>query len=275
MKLSIELITPKLAEEYLTHNTHNYRKINLSDVKKMAEDMKDGKWEETPEPISFSPSGVLLNGQHRLSAIVKSGVPVTMVVARDVTGRVFDNQRKRTDAQYYRSLGIEGYAGSKTAGCLAGMVLSNSLDFNAGGDISASSKGAYLAKNETEIDAIISAVSCGSKNHLSAKGAVCCAAWCLFLQGESVENIHEFFNVVNTGFPIVGKDCSSAIAFRNQLLKEKSNSQSRRCTAVDFSGTIRAFNDFKKGVIRRNAYQFDHKTTSYLQFAHLAATSKQ
>lgn len=275
MKLSIEIITPKLAETYLAHNTNNYRKINHSNVKKYAQDMKDGKWEETAEPISFSPSGVLLNGQHRLSAIIKAGVPVPMVVARDVKGNIFDNQGKRTDSQYYRSLGIEGYAGSKAAGCLAGMVLSNSMDFNAGGDISVASKGAYLSKNETEIDAVISAVQNGSTNHLSGKGAVCCAAWCLFLKGERIDNLSEFFTIVNTGFPVIEKDCSSAITFRNQLLKEKGDGKSRACMADDFSSAIRAFNDFKNGVSRRNIYSFDPKTASYLRFAHLMATSEQ
>ena len=275
MKLSIELITPKLAEEYLARNTNNYRKINPSIVKKYAEDMKDGKWEETAEPISFSPSGVLLNGQHRLAAIVKSGVAVTMVVARDVEARIFDIQGKRTDAQYYRNLGIQGYAGSKAAGCLAGIVLANSLDFNAGKYISIASKGLYLKQNETEIDAVIAATNSGSTTHLSGKGTVCCAAWCLFLKGERTEKLAEFFSVVNTGFPVSGKDCSSAIAFRNQLLKEKGDGRSRVCMADDFSSTIRAFTDFKNGISRRNVYPFDPKTAAYLQFAHLLATSNQ
>lgn len=275
MKLSIELITPKLADEYLARNTNNYRKINHANVKKYAEDMKEGKWEENAEPISFSPSGVLLNGQHRLAAIVKSGVSVNMVVARDVDAHIFDIQGKRTDSQYYRNLGIQGYSGTTAAGCLAGMVLANSMDFNAGKDISMASKGLYLRQNETEIDAVISATNTGTTTRLSAKGAVYCATWCLFLKGERIENLAEFFSVVNTGFPVAGKDCSSAIAFRNQLLKEKGEGKSRRCMENDFSSTIRAFTDFKSGISRRNVYSFDPKTAAYLQFAHLLAISKQ
>ena len=275
MKLSIELITPKLAEEYLTRNTNNYRKINHAYVKNYAEDMKEGKWEETAEPISFSPSGVLLNGQHRLAAIIKSGVSVNMVVARDVDAHIFDIQGKRTASQYFRNLGIQGYAVSEAAGCLAGMVLANSMNFNAGKDISMASKGLFLRQNETEIDAVISATNAGTTTQLSRKGAVYCAAWCLFLKGERIENLSEFFSVVNTGFPVSGKDCSSAIAFRNQLLKEKGEGKSRRCMENDFSSTIRAFNDFKNGISRRNVYPFDPKTAAYLQFAHLLATSQQ
>lgn len=47
----------------------------------MAE-MQDGKWKLNGKTICFDRTGRLLNGQHRLSAVVRSGVSLTTVVVR-------------------------------------------------------------------------------------------------------------------------------------------------------------------------------------------------
>lgn len=87
MLASVENITPKEAGEMLRHNTHN-RKISEITVDQYANAMKRGAWLETGEPIIFNGES-LLNGQHRLQAIVKSGIPQRMVVVRDVESESF------------------------------------------------------------------------------------------------------------------------------------------------------------------------------------------
>jgi hypothetical protein len=73
-------ITPEFAAELLgEHNTHN-RNIRRRVVAAYATDMAAGKWRETGEGIKRSHDGTLLDGQHRLSAIVESGVTVRMLV---------------------------------------------------------------------------------------------------------------------------------------------------------------------------------------------------
>ena len=47
---------------------------------RLARDMRDGKWMLTHEGIAFSSNGRLLDGQHRLRAIVLAGIPVEMFV---------------------------------------------------------------------------------------------------------------------------------------------------------------------------------------------------
>ena len=45
-------------------------------------EMQDGKWRLNGKTICFDSTGRLLNGQHRLSAVVRSGVTLTTVVVR-------------------------------------------------------------------------------------------------------------------------------------------------------------------------------------------------
>jgi len=80
----IEEIGPKEAKFMLGVNTHN-RTIRQSRVDTMVRDMKAGKWQLNGESIKFSVTNRLLDGQHRLLAIVESGVSVPMVVVRGLS----------------------------------------------------------------------------------------------------------------------------------------------------------------------------------------------
>lgn len=88
MRTSIELITPNIARELLSGNTGN-RKLREGVVKDYARQMKEGKWQESHQGIAIAPNGRVLDGQHRLEAIVASGVSIRMNVSRDVPEETF------------------------------------------------------------------------------------------------------------------------------------------------------------------------------------------
>jgi hypothetical protein len=67
---SRELITPEIAEAMLTKN-HNNRSCSRATVDLYVRAMLEGQWGECPQPIVLSGDN-LLDGQHRLAAIVKS-----------------------------------------------------------------------------------------------------------------------------------------------------------------------------------------------------------
>ena len=79
MKSKLVLITPEQAEVYLAGNTGN-RPIKKTRVETYASDMLAGRWMTTPQGIMITPNGRLIDGQHRLAAVVKSGVTVEMYV---------------------------------------------------------------------------------------------------------------------------------------------------------------------------------------------------
>lgn len=79
---TIELVTPEMAAKYLECNTRNYRKLRRHVVAKYAADMKAGLWTLTTGGIGFDVKGELTNGQHRLSAVVESGVACYFVIVR-------------------------------------------------------------------------------------------------------------------------------------------------------------------------------------------------
>jgi hypothetical protein len=91
-------ITPAEAEELLGKNTHN-RRITERRVDTFARDMKAGKWMVNGEAIKVREDGRLDDGQHRLLAVVKAGVPITTMLVTGIpvgAQETMDQGRART-----------------------------------------------------------------------------------------------------------------------------------------------------------------------------------
>src|SRR4051812_19944132 len=76
-----ERITPRLAQQYLNTMVKN-RSLRRSSVKGYARDMAAGSWQTSHQGIAFDVNGKLVDGQHRLAAIIEAGVAVQMAVTR-------------------------------------------------------------------------------------------------------------------------------------------------------------------------------------------------
>lgn len=97
-------VTPKLAQQLLTHNLDN-RPISNNVLKGYTAEMKQGKWLVTNDNVSFDIHGNLSNGQHRLMAVANSGTiqifniqcgtPKEAFVKMDIA-----KQRSASDAVY-------------------------------------------------------------------------------------------------------------------------------------------------------------------------------
>ena len=100
MKCTIEEITPEIAEDWLLKAapTGN-RSINSSHLCALADAMRNGHWKLNGDPIRFT-GGTLMDGQHRLKAVVLTGTPIQSVVVRGVGAEAFDtiDQGKKRSA---------------------------------------------------------------------------------------------------------------------------------------------------------------------------------
>lgn len=76
-------ITPELAAKMLATSVKN-RDLRQSWVKSLAASMRRGEWLLSPQGIAFNTAGHLIDGHHRLNAVVRSGVTVQMSVTLGV-----------------------------------------------------------------------------------------------------------------------------------------------------------------------------------------------
>lgn len=91
-------ITPELAQAMLQKNTDN-RKPDKQRIRQYSADMKAGRWKFTTQTIGIGTTGRVVDGQHRLFAIVDSGITITCLVVFDAdesTFAVIDTGKTRT-----------------------------------------------------------------------------------------------------------------------------------------------------------------------------------
>lgn len=89
IRTKVEEITPAMAEQYLNYNKIN-RPLRKGIVEKYAMDMTDGNWPLTHQAIAFDEQGNILDGQHRLWAVIESGKTISMMVVRGLESQVRD-----------------------------------------------------------------------------------------------------------------------------------------------------------------------------------------
>lgn len=114
VSISIERITPDTAAAMLETNVNNRNKKN----EPLAIAMKNGEWRLNGDAIRFSSDGVLLDGQHRLLAIIASGIAVDTIVIRglDPDSQVtIDSGVKRQVADFLK---MRGYKDASKVGAI-------------------------------------------------------------------------------------------------------------------------------------------------------------
>lgn len=85
MKVETVKVTPSMARDWLTQIPSLQRRVAQTQVDKIAMAIRRGEWRENGATIVFDKGGKLLDGQHRLSAIVAADKPVYTLVARGVS----------------------------------------------------------------------------------------------------------------------------------------------------------------------------------------------
>ncbi len=88
---SFVIITPAVAESFLARNTDNYRGLQSTVVARYARLMTDGHWRSDGNTIKVAHDGLLLDGQHRLHAVVKSGTTHEMLVVTNLDPTIADS----------------------------------------------------------------------------------------------------------------------------------------------------------------------------------------
>ena len=101
------LLTPGIALEWLKRNDAN-RPFSRDSARLLAAEMDHGYWRENGESIIFDTAGVLIDGQHRMQAVLNSGHEYLAPVITGIEPRVrptVDTGKKRSGAQNLQMAG--------------------------------------------------------------------------------------------------------------------------------------------------------------------------
>lgn len=104
-----EVITPDQAKQILDNCAPN-RNIDQGNLSRITSDMLTGRFIVNGEAIVISDTGKLLDGRHRLSAVIKSGKSITFNIARGVPEAAFysiDQGKRRNVSDTLQSMGFK------------------------------------------------------------------------------------------------------------------------------------------------------------------------
>jgi hypothetical protein len=117
MELRIVRVTPDIAQTLLDHSIKKQRNISPPTERTYANDMRTGFWAFLGDPIRIDINGAVVDGQHRATAIIRSGKAQLIVI---ITGlaegvmRYVDTGRKRTYADTLKMREIANHLGVAT-----------------------------------------------------------------------------------------------------------------------------------------------------------------
>lgn len=235
---SLKEFTPAECQRILeNYNTHN-RRIVQTRVDALAREMKEGNWHVNGATIAFNGDGGLLDGQHRLAACVKAGVPFTSYVVRGIDTEAqatMDLGGKRTLVDI---LHIDGVKSAATAAAITvGLLRLKHMDLTRE-RMPISRSLPFYHKHSERIDAAAAVIARGGVNCVAPGSAL---GVCVFAFPEEGE---QYAKVFKTGVPFYEKG-DPALALREAILKAKGG---RRpiSTHFQFWTTIKMFNAFKE-----------------------------
>jgi len=199
MESKVITITPDMARGMLEKNMKRNRPKRQEVIKRYARIMKAGGWNLTHQGIAFDDKGELIDGQHRLEAIIMANVPIAMMVTYGVQhadGEAFtiDMGSKRTTQNIMLISGIDDDVYKHMApfvGCYMREKMPQYIHPEPADII------AYIDRHYDDMKVIDSIIKGGtsSSNGIRLHTIVAVAIMAAFYRGESEDSLRRFVQV--------------------------------------------------------------------------------
>lgn len=109
MQTEILFVTPEVASKWLESRSEDQRRVSDIHVTFLAREIEEGRWELNGDAIRFDDSGRLVDGQHRLEAVVRANKGIKTLVVRNLSHTamaVIDTGKRRNISDFLRVRGV-------------------------------------------------------------------------------------------------------------------------------------------------------------------------
>ena len=265
----LAVITPEIAKRMLDTSTGNPRfgvksprQYDMVAVKRLAAYMREGKWKLNGEAIIFNENGELVDGHHRLAAVIESGCTIQQYVTYGVDKDIhlFDigGKGQRRDYQVMRDeLGMRPKLASTRTQALATLhfLFVNQGNEKATREITFYEKGRFILDHQDSIDEVLRICEKESMNKkkLLQNAWFAYAFLCALECGIPVSEIEEFARIVATG--LCNDERKYAAVVCKQALTEGAwNSKTQKACMDKVCYIETALQDFYNKVARQRRY---------------------
>lgn len=210
------VVTPDTAKLWLEKNNPKNRKINFERVYTYANDMKNGNWDITGDGICFDEQGVLLNGQHRLSAVVCSNTPALFLICTGMPRSInYDSGRKRTIKDNIKMFVGADYSTKLIA--VASLAMHIIDDKTSGSNVSYIDNYKWIVKH---YDSFVNLGLLTTKAGFESSASIMLAMVSAYESGVDIDTISRWRKLIATGESDGSRDFV-VIRFRNWIIKNK------------------------------------------------------
>ncbi len=253
MNIQIEKVTPEIAVEYLNHNITHNRTIQRARVANLALRMKRGEWQLNGESIKFNSKGELIDGQHRLSAVIASNCPIETLVIRECDATIMDDGKMRSVRDVFSLSRVdEGLNNNANIAIAKLHYIRKSVN---GAGVTPEMIKEFLIEHEDDIRFVHSIATKGSTtNRKATSGASFGLAMLYAINADITRNEAErFTEIMQSGFYSNPSE-TAAIVLRNDVLGDKLPTHLQPDRVKKLYACERAFYDFHNGISRKNTY---------------------
>lgn len=246
-KITTEMIGPEEAADILATRNKRNRALSPKTVNEYARQMKAGEFPFIADPVRFDRNDNLIDGQHRLAAVVGSGQPQMFVIVRNLdpdTQKYMDAGRKRTATDQLRIEGMPSPSVAASIGRFAMHWQAGDLPgFNT--KFSTAEVVDFVESNLDRIEAA-SAHARGLYRATRSSQAISGASYFMAREVADADAVDEFFNLLVSG---AGLDTGSPILLlRNKLIYMSSgNNRSKKAERPELAYFyVRAWNGWRR-----------------------------
>ena len=213
-----EDVDSKRVDELLARSIANNRTVAKGTVDAYAEEMAAGRWKKTVAcPIVLTPDGELMNGQHTLEAVKKSGKTIPLFFSEEPKSNMiaFDSGRLRTIKHMMDVLETVPKDLRFSGPCIARTLRAKGRRMMAGAFVE------FATKHEQAVRFVLERLSCCEVNGISVGGvwSAIARAW----YHVDHERLSEFCEILRNGMMNNGRG-AGVIILRNWLI-----AHSREC----------------------------------------------
>lgn len=212
-----EMITPEIAGRFIESKAPN-RGVRVDAVRKLIVEMQGGCFLPSPQGIQFNSRGQMIDGEHRCTAILKSGVSAMMMVTRNVPDSVvpkLDSGTKRRDADHLRIAGWHSVSNGVAAAVRVAILGCTAVEQSTSKyPLMVEQYGDFLEAFATEIESVGPVQKCKGIGNRVVMGVMIRAA----INTGDLVRIKELVKVLETGMPM-GMEDSAGIALQQAYLK--------------------------------------------------------
>lgn len=239
-------ITPEVATEWLGLN-HSNRSQRARGKEAYSRDIAENEWLLTGDTIKFDWFGNLIDGQHRLEAVVLSGKPITSLVVWGVDPKAQNRMDSGIPRSFKDQLQLAGNPHAATISAAARRIFlflppnNERIDFNRAKVTHAELERVY--RERPELDEISNFISPLAVKLDLPKSLLAFIFW--VLREHNPEEAYEFMSKLASGASL--EDNDPILVLRDRIRRNGSGARTRDFPALVFWLTVYAWNHWLDG----------------------------